>query len=126
MSRVKVMLFFFITGLAFLFVEIAFIQRFILFLYHPVYAITVCLAAFLVFAGLGSRCSLPLADTFSPFRVLITAVMAVALLSTFYLVSLDWIFTVTGSLPMPVKILVTTLLIGPLAISMGMPFPLAM
>jgi len=40
-----------------LFVEIASIQRFVLFLGHPVYAVAVVLCAFMVFAGLGSgRC----------------------------------------------------------------------
>ena len=40
--------------LAFLFVEIASIQRFTLSLAHPLYAIGVVLAGFLLFAGLGS------------------------------------------------------------------------
>ncbi len=46
--------YFFLLGLAFLFVEMAFIQKFILFLSHPLYSVAVVLAGFLVFAGLGS------------------------------------------------------------------------
>ena len=41
-------------GLAFLFIEIAFIQRFTLFLGNPLHAVSTGLAGFLVFAGLGS------------------------------------------------------------------------
>ncbi len=47
--------YFLAVGFAFMFVEMAFIQKFILFLSHPLYAIAVVLCAFLVFAGLGSR-----------------------------------------------------------------------
>jgi len=49
-----VLLYFFCLGLAFLFVEIAFIQKFILILHHPLYAITVVLSSFLLAAGIGS------------------------------------------------------------------------
>ncbi len=49
--------YFFLLGLAFLFVEMAFIQKFILFLSHPLYAIAVVLSGFLVFAGFGSAYS---------------------------------------------------------------------
>jgi len=45
--------YFFLLGLAFLFVEMAFIQKFILFLSHPLYSVAAVLAGFLVFAGLG-------------------------------------------------------------------------
>src|SRR5256886_9274454 len=50
----RVALYFLAIGFAFLFIELASIQRFMLFLGHPVYAISVVLAGFLFFAGLGS------------------------------------------------------------------------
>ena len=53
-SRRRVVLFFASLGLAFLFIEIAFMQRFAVFLGHPLYAIAVVLAGLLVFAGLGA------------------------------------------------------------------------
>ena len=49
--------YFLLLGLAFLFVEIAFIQKFVLFLSHPLYSVAVVLAAFLLFAGVGSAAS---------------------------------------------------------------------
>src|SRR6185295_5782771 len=54
LARWRVALYFLAIGLAFLFIEIASIQRFVLFLGHPVYAIPVVLCGFLFFAGLGS------------------------------------------------------------------------
>ena len=49
-----VALYFLAIGLAFMFMEIAFIQKFVLFLAHPLYAVAVVLCAFLVFAAAGS------------------------------------------------------------------------
>src|SRR2546430_17621910 len=54
LARWRVALYFLAIGFAFLFIEIASIKRFVLFLGHPVYAIPVVLCAFLFFAGLGS------------------------------------------------------------------------
>ncbi len=64
---IRIVLYFFAIGLAFLFIEIAFIQKFILFLHHPLYAVATVLTAFLVFAGLGSAALSRLReDTVSP------------------------------------------------------------
>src|SRR5262249_59235342 len=54
LARWRIALYFLAIGFAFLFIEIASIQRFVLFLGHPVYAIPVVLCAFLFFAGIGS------------------------------------------------------------------------
>ena len=48
---------FFCIGLAFLLIEIAFIGRFTIILSHPVHALVVVLAGFLLFAGAGSYLS---------------------------------------------------------------------
>jgi len=47
----RFLVYFAAVGTAFMFVEIAFIQKFILFLHHPLYAVSVVLSTFLVFAG---------------------------------------------------------------------------
>ena len=51
------LVYFLAIGFAFLFIEIAFIQKFVLFLSHPLYAVAVVLFAFLLFAGIGSAAS---------------------------------------------------------------------
>ena len=56
-GRGRTAVYFLAIGLAFLFIEIAFIQRFTLFLGNPIYAVAVVLAGFLVFAGVGSACA---------------------------------------------------------------------
>jgi len=120
--------YFFLLGLAFLFVEIAFIQKFILFLSHPLYAVAVVLSGFLVFAGIGSACSGQLTDKVrhikrSPIAIVVAAISAIALL---YLVLLPLLFQLLIGLPDSIKMALSILLIAPLAFCMGMPFPIGL
>lgn len=105
-------------GLAFLFVEMAFIQKFILFLNQPLYAVAVVLGAFLIFAGLGSRYSSRLSVSY--------AVTGIAVFALLYLVLLPPLLEWLTPLPEIAKVLISLLLIAPLAFWMGMPFPLGL
>ena len=118
--------YFFAIGLAFLFIEIAFIQRFLRFLHHPIYAIAVSLTAFLIFAGLGSLACGPLSARMGRLRLAGTALSGIGLLSLLYLFGLDWLFGSLGQLNLLTKALLAGLLIAPLAFLMGLPFPLAL
>lgn len=124
--RRDVFYYFFSIGLAFLFIEIAFMQKFILFLHQPIYAIAVTLTAFLIFAGVGSYCSGVLLRSQNNSKILLYAISGIILLSATYLLSLEMMFAMLVNLPVALKMLITTLLIAPLAICMGMPFPLAL
>jgi spermidine synthase len=121
-------LYFLLLGLAFLFVEMAFIQKFILFLSHPLYAVAVVLSGFLLFAGLGSALSERFArrlpwPSISPVTV---AVASIAILALLYIALLPTIFTAFIGLPDTARIAVSLALIAPLAFFMGMPFPLGL
>ena len=120
--------YFFALGMAFLFVEMAFIQKFILFLSHPLYAVAVVLAGFLVFAGLGSGYSARLARTGSTTRLnpVTFAVAALSILVLAYLALLPWVFGLFAGYADWVRISVSLALIAPLAFCMGMPFPLGL
>lgn len=124
--RRDVFYYFFAIGLAFLFIEIAFMQKFILFLHQPIYAIAVTLTAFLIFAGAGSYWSGRLLQSLTGSKILLYAIAGIVLFSLVYLLLLDSLFAILVSLPIVVKMLITVLLIAPLAICMGMPYPLAM
>jgi hypothetical protein len=121
-----VLAYFFLIGLAFLFLEIAFIQKFILFLHHPIYAVAVVLTAFLVFAGLGSALSANLAAHFGAQRTVRYAIAAIAALGVAYVLFLDFAFAALLAAPAAVKIAIATALIAPLGLCMGMPFPQAL
>lgn len=125
-GRAAVLLFFSAVGIGFLFLEIAFIQRFILFLHHPLYAVSVVLAGFLLFAGLGSGYSRRLAQAGRQGPGIRAAVAGIAILTLCYLVLLGPLFALLGGLSLPLKIMLSLLLIAPLAFCMGMPFPLAL
>jgi spermidine synthase len=120
--------YFLLLGLAFLFVEIAFIQKFILFLHHPLYAVAVVLAGFLVFAGLGSAASSRLARNMEAkgWSTVAVAAAGIALIAGAYLVLLPPLFNAAAGLSDPARILVSVALIAPLAVLMGMPFPLGL
>ncbi len=118
--RRRVPVYFLALGLGFMAVEIPFLQRFTFFLSHPATAAAVVLAAFLVFAGLGARFSARLASgTRWPFG----AICALALL---YAVLLPPLLAALMSLAQAWKVLLTVLLIAPLAFCLGMPFPLGL
>lgn len=127
-SRVRVTVYFAAIGFAFMFVEIAFIQKFVLFLAHPLYAVAVVLCAFLVFAGLGSRYSRRAAaiSRGSPIGPVGWAVVAVGLIAVAYLVLLPSVFRALLPLADIARILLSVALIAPLAFAMGMPFPLGL
>ena len=117
-----VALYFLAIGFAFMFVEIAFIQKFILFLAHPLYSVAVTLCAFLVFAALGSR----LAERSQAANKVPRAVAVLTALALLYLAVLPDLFRVLISLPDAAKIVISVLLIAPLSLCMGVPFPTGM
>ena len=108
------------VGTAFMFVEIAFIQKFILFLHHPLYAVSVVLCAFLVFAGLGSG----LSARWHKKLPLLKVASGIALLSVLYVFLLPGLFNWLVQIPGELKIPISVFIIAPLAFLMGIPFPL--
>jgi tRNA (guanine-N(7)-)-methyltransferase len=125
-SRPRVLVYFLTIGLAFLFMEIAFIQKFILFLSHPLYAAAAVLSAFLIFAGLGSGFSERLGRRTSERAAVACAVAAIAVLGVVYLLVLGPIFKPLMGQPGAARVAIAVALIAPLAFAMGMPFPLAL
>jgi hypothetical protein len=118
----RFLVYFAAVGTAFMFVEIAFIQKLILFLHHPLYAVSVVLCFFLVFAGLGSLVSTRWRAQV-PLLLISTGIGVIAVL---YTLALSSLFEHLALVSTPVKILVSALLIAPLAFLMGMPFPLGL
>ena len=123
-------LYFLGLGLAFLFVEIAFIQRFTLFLAHPLYAVAVVLASFLFFAGLGSGFSDRWAELHRRRRLrgsaIDAAILGIGAVALLYLIVLPRLFDRLMGWNGGAKVLLALVLIGPLAFLMGMPFPLGL
>lgn len=132
MGTGRIAVYFSALGFAFLFMEMAFIQKLILFLGHPIYAASVAIAGFLVFAGLGSRCSAVLSRALSPHgssgnaAATAIAVAVIVLLSVLYAVFIPELFVRLAGAGDAARVIVSVALIAPLAFPMGMPFPLGL
>ena len=106
-------------GLGFLWVEIPLLQRFILYLDQPTYAFATVLFGVLVWSGVGSLGS-------DRIRVsMATVVLAVAVLSVIYALGLPLVFDATLGLPFAGRLALSVVLLAPLGIAMGIPFPRA-
>ena len=115
------LLYFMCIGAGYILIEVALIQRFVLFLGHPTYALTVVIFSMLVSSGLGSYFSRrALADSRARW---VKALGAVAILVAL-LGILAWsLVPMAVGLPLRLKIALTVLMISPAGFAMGMPFP---
>jgi hypothetical protein len=120
-SWIRLVGYFAAIGFAYLAAEIAAIQQLNLLLGHPVYAVAVVLAAFLICSGLGSAWS----DRLSAERGWwIGAGLAVSLV--LYGVLLLSLVHLLQPAALPVRAVAAMLLLAPLAFFMGTPFPLGL
>jgi spermidine synthase len=114
------LLYFVALGLGYILVEIAFIQRFVLFLGHPTYALTVVIFLLMVSSGTGSlfsRLWLPRTDlSWIPLVLVIAALLADVFLLPGRLAA--WVGMGFGY-----RLMVSGVLLIPLGFVMGMPFP---
>ena len=111
----RLLLYFSLLGIAFLFVEIPLMQQFILYLGQPTHAFAVVLFAILLYSGIGSY----LSPRVSPRFVL----PGLAVLILVYPAVLTLIFTRTLGAAIGVRLTIAVLSLGPLGLLMGMPFP---
>jgi SAM-dependent methyltransferase len=120
--------YFIALGIAFLFIEIAYIQKLVLFLGHPLYAVSVALAGFLVFAGVGAGLSTVLERNLrqAGLSAIDAAVLGIGVVALSYLAALPPLFEALSSLSDPWRVTFSLALIAPLAFFMGMPFPLGL
>ncbi len=108
-------------GLAFMFMEIAFIQKFVPFLAHPLYAVATVLCAFLVFAAAGSWLTERWQKKMANSRYVTLAVMVMGALSLLYLAILPGLFQALIHLPDAAKIIISMTLITPMAMAWEYP-----
>ena len=113
-------LYFIAIGLGYIMVEIALIQRFVLFLGYPTYALTVVVFLMLLSSGAGSLVSRRWFR--EPTRVALALGLIVAGLAV-YVFALPRVLNAMIGLPFAAKLLLSALLLVPLGFAMGMPFP---
>ena len=108
-------------GLAYLMAEIFLIQRFVFFLVNPVYANSIIITILLIASGVGSLVS-DMLRLEGRVKVLI-AVTGIGILVLGFLFAVPPLLQACLGLPLLVKILIATALIGPMGFFMGIPFP---
>jgi hypothetical protein len=122
-TKLACLLYFAGLGAGFIILEVALVQKCILFLGHPVYSLAVVLFALLGFSGVGSLLSGRFAETrlraVLP-RVLLVLAGAVVV----YVLLLSPVFHAFVQLGRPYRIAITVVLLAPLGLVMGMPMPI--
>jgi hypothetical protein len=119
-SKGGIILYFIGIGLGFMFVEMVFIQRFILYFGNPVFAASAVITSLLIFSGLGSYHS----KYFTLNRKRLLKIFTFIILILFaYSFILTPILQQTVHLNFFLKLLIVFLITAPLAFCMGIPFP---
>ncbi len=116
----RALLYFLFIGAGYILIQVALIQKFVLFLGHPTYALTVIIFSMLLSSGLGSFVSKRLiGNVLSLPAVLLFVTAAVLVLSQ----AAGPVSESGVALPLPLKILIAVCMIAPVGFAMGMPFP---
>ena len=116
------MLYFMAVGMGFMLFEISLIQRFVLFLGHPTYSLSVTLFSLLVFLGWGSYLSRRWVGR--EHVALPGGVLAIAALALFYAKGLPIVQESLLAAPILVRAAVTAAVLAPLGLVMGLFFPI--
>ena len=107
-------------GAGFIMIELVMIQLFSLLLGEPVYTFAIVLAALLLFTGLGAYLSGRYNNASRVLRNAILVLSVLLLIASFLLPSL---LRQATALPMAGRVILSIILIMPLGIFLGMPFP---
>jgi hypothetical protein len=114
------LLFFIAVGFGYILVEITLIQRFVLFLGHPTYALTVVVFLLLLSSGAGSVAARRWISGGKKILPLLGLIAGLILLNVLVL---PWLLSIAIGWPFIIKLALSGLVLAPLGFLMGMPFP---
>jgi spermidine synthase len=120
-GRTGIFTFFAALGLGFIIVEITLLQKFMVFLGGPAYSMAITLFTLLLLSGIGSFLSRNLSE--HPIRLLRVVIPLLAVVICLEAFSLDPIMASLMNLSPLLRCLAVIILIAPLGLLMGMPFP---
>lgn len=116
----QTLMYFSALGAAYIFIEVILIQRFTLFIGYPTKAITTTIFGLLVFSGIGSYFSPRICTSNNRLRLVIAILVGLVVL---YAVGLKPFLSSMLNIDDSIRSLIAILIIAPLALLMGMPFP---
>ncbi|MCC6264808.1 MAG: hypothetical protein IT169_14610 [Bryobacterales bacterium] len=116
--------YFVLIGMGYILTQVAAIQNFVLLLGHPVYSLTVIIFSMLVFSGLGAFFSKRITggETGKLRKLAMLVALEIAVLA---LIATP-LSAIAVSWPFPLKVLLTVVLVGTPAFTMGVPFPMGL
>ncbi len=116
------LLYFACLGYGFLMIEIPLLQKLMLLLGSPVYALSVVLFSLLLFSGSGSLLSDRIAG--DPVRALTRVLLAIAALASTTIVVLPSLIDILLDWPIATRVAATVVVLAPLGLLLGMAYPL--
>jgi hypothetical protein len=116
----RALLYFLFIGAGYILIQVALIQKFVLFLGHPTYALTVIIFSMLLSSGVGSFASKRLVGRMVSWPAVLVFVTCAVFVLAF---AVGPVSEAGVALPLPLKILIAVLMIAPVGFAMGMPFP---
>jgi hypothetical protein len=122
-AKLRLLGYFLCLGLGFILVELGFMQRFVLFLGHPIYALAVVLATLLAASGTGSAFSSRLDRRFGARGLARRGIVALAVLMTIYALGLGPLFHALLGLPLLARIALAAVLVALPGLLMGALLP---
>jgi len=123
LKSICILSYFLFIGIGFMFIEIPLIQRFILFLGHPVYAFSICLFSLLISSSLGSLLSRKVIPQENRLA-LPSLFFLIALITLLYTYILPALFSYFAGFRLVFRQILSCVIIFPLGFLLGMPFPL--
>ncbi|MBN2324552.1 MAG: hypothetical protein JXQ30_12520 [Spirochaetes bacterium] len=126
-KKTRILCYFAVIALAYMFIEVSVIERFKRYLSNPIYANSTTLLALLFFSGLGSLSTARIQDPrrLQPSRLQRAGVLGIGVCFSLFIFFSDRVFTSVSSSHFLLKPLIAVCIVGPLGFFMGMPFPIA-
>jgi hypothetical protein len=118
---VPVFIYFGALGMAYMFLEMSILQQFIRYLYDPVFSASVVIGSFLMYSGIGSLLAGRIGRVTS--RHIWGCISCIGVMVIVFSTLDWWLQDVLAGLSLWIRMFVCSLLILPLAIPMGIPFP---
>ena len=121
LGKGKVFVYFSLLGLAFMFIEMGYIQKFILLLTHPIFALALVLFTLMFFSGIGSLLSSRVGQGGRWISFI-----GIIFFSLIYGIFLDGLLKIFLPYSLFLRCILVVVLLAPLAFFMGMPFPIGL
>jgi len=120
----RVIVYFSSLGMGYMFIEIAVIQKFVLFIANPIYSVAVVIATLLITSGIGSSFSRRYKKT--PLQGVTIGVLGIVMLLLLHMFLVPVFVNRFLGLSQEIRISISFLLLAPLGFFMGFPFPLGL